>query len=868
MSDNPHITNLSIGLINWYCWIPSLDIEGTFVRTPNISAGLFSYNDIQNGNYDAWLYFVDMGLQAAIDSLNNDSSVLSGIHINIKRFSNCGPWRAGIADSWTGSTGGVASVMAQDIIENHKDVIGVIGMEYSSTTRGSASVLSIGEIPYCTGFAGSLRLSDKNNYPYLWRTVTNAGVGNRVYRILEYWHVSRVVIVYERYHEMSRLSYLDVLKNIQQNGILVLESFGLAKSPSNTTYDHIAASMQKCSARYVVVLGSSDFTAAFLNAMGVRNMVDDDHVYLGINGPSPSQNATLLYGDKYFGYIKGYIQFSEFNSVRDANYYKALNEVNQKMGINATEFDIDSNNIFYYYDCVKAMAYGMDSFLKAGLSPEMLATRQLNPQMSYKHFRNTGYSGILRDPFTLDENGDFHPQTLYYSFYGDYYNGNIFAELEAGGERFSNYNTSAQIFFNGGSVPPVDGPSVLPTLTYSSSNMEGILLIAFIVIGIAFALISGGAIFVFRVHSAIRSSSPPEMLVLCGGCSIMFASLIGFVGTPDALLCTVRTSGIFIGFILFATPLICKTLKMLAIVTASHRMKDAEAQQIVFKSRLASAAIISAAVMNESPQFKYMRCTERKTSAISYALYMVASMLVAGIAAASGLSAGIENAKYNESTMLAMVVIAILSGVCLTQAISASANERTDFFIAFIVWTMTCSMLFMVVSPRLCALLNDIQVDRYSAYSSVEISRSSAKGSSSSNPVRATVAKPKACPVHEYYYADLSKGIQKKLIAFRIRKNLMGAFSKVWWWSSWKLGRVSVHALDNGKRRWIQLEAEGFAHCCSISSSKWIATGRDNTACVASNCTKDLETQSIMFEFETHQDAETVLADIRQLLEQ
>ncbi|KAJ3218386.1 hypothetical protein HDU81_000624, partial [Chytriomyces hyalinus] len=266
-------------------------------------------------------------------------------------------------------------------------------------------------------------------------------------------------------------------------------------------------------------------SAAFLNAVGVRDMVDDDHVYFGINVPWPSLNATLLYGDKFFGYIKGYIQFAEFNSERSANYYKALNEVNHKLGVNVTEFDVDSNDIFYFYDCVKAMAYGMDS------------VRRLNT------------CGVVGDPFTLDENGDINM-----SYTGDYYNSVTFAELEAGGERFAKYNMSAPIFFN------------------------------------------GGAIFAFRVHSSIRSSSPPEMLVLCGGCCLIFASLIGFMGTPDAYLCTLRSSGIFVGFILFATPLISKTWKMWAIVTATHRMTDAEAQQIVFKSRVAGAVIIATAV--------------------------------------------------------------------------------------------------------------------------------------------------------------------------------------------------------------------------------------------------------------------------------
>ncbi|KAJ3241724.1 hypothetical protein HDU81_011048 [Chytriomyces hyalinus] len=642
--------------------------------------------------------------------------------------------------------------------------------------------------------------------------------------------------------------------------ILVLESYGLAKSPSKTAYDHIAASMQKYSARYIVVLGSSDFSAAFINAMGVRNMVDDSHVYFGNNVPWPSQNATLLYGDKYFGYIKGYIQFSAFNSAREANYYKALKEVNQKMGINLTELDIDFNDIFYFYDCVKAMAYGMDSLLKAGSSREMLVTRQLNPQMSYKRFRNTGYSGILADPFTLDENGDVNIYT------GDYYNNVIFAELNAGGDGFSKYNMSAPIFFNG--------------------NVEGILLIAFIVSGIATALISGGAIFAFRDHSAVRSSSPPEMLVLCGGCTLIFASLIGFLGTPDAFLCTLRTSGIFMGFILFATPLICKSLKTWAIVTSGHRMKESEARQIVFKSRVANVVVIVAAVLMvtfwaravpmrvdtfESPKFKYMRCTERNTSVLTIALYVVASLLVAGIAASSGLSASIKNAKYNETTLLTMVAISVLSSFCLTQALSGSANEQTDFFIAAIVWIVTFSMFFMVACTRLWALLNDIQVERYSLNSSVVMFYTSVNESSNgyrSNPVYTAVArKPKACPVREYHYADLSSGIQAKPIAFRIRKSLV-LFTKIWWWSLWRVGRASVHTLDNGKRQWVQLETADFVYCCRISSCEWSATGRENAVYVASNYTKNVEQQCIMFEFETRQDAETVLADIRQILRQ
>ncbi|KAI9330939.1 periplasmic binding protein-like I [Obelidium mucronatum] len=134
----------------------------------------------------AWYtYYSDLAALVAIDMINNSSEILPGVTVNVKRFTDCGPWKPNVDVWFKGQTGGFASTtMIQDIIENHPDVIGVIGFQVSSTARGTGQVLSHYKIPYCTGCSTSPRLSNKNLFPYLWRPLPGLGLGNHIYQVL------------------------------------------------------------------------------------------------------------------------------------------------------------------------------------------------------------------------------------------------------------------------------------------------------------------------------------------------------------------------------------------------------------------------------------------------------------------------------------------------------------------------------------------------------------------------------------------------------------------------------------------------------------------------------------------------------------
>ncbi|KAJ3376400.1 hypothetical protein HDU80_004088, partial [Chytriomyces hyalinus] len=60
-------TNVTIGIINWYCLIPGLSLNGSHVTAGNISGGLYDYSYLTLNGYDAFAYLVDLAVQTAVE---------------------------------------------------------------------------------------------------------------------------------------------------------------------------------------------------------------------------------------------------------------------------------------------------------------------------------------------------------------------------------------------------------------------------------------------------------------------------------------------------------------------------------------------------------------------------------------------------------------------------------------------------------------------------------------------------------------------------------------------------------------------------------------------------------------------------------
>ncbi|KAJ3239854.1 hypothetical protein HDU78_002592 [Chytriomyces hyalinus] len=192
--------NISIGTIGNYCAMKYMTFNGSLASnfTTNLDASIVNLN----GN-SGYTYLADLAVMAAIDDINSDPSILPGIHVTLKRFTDCGPYDPKAdADYWGNSGGYASAVTATDIIENHKDVLGVVGNEFSNTARGLAQIMSLEQIPYCTAVTGSPRYSDKSKYSYFWRMLSNSS-GRYVAFILKYWNVKHIAIIYQADNELG-----------------------------------------------------------------------------------------------------------------------------------------------------------------------------------------------------------------------------------------------------------------------------------------------------------------------------------------------------------------------------------------------------------------------------------------------------------------------------------------------------------------------------------------------------------------------------------------------------------------------------------------------------------------------------------------
>ncbi|KAJ3031520.1 UNVERIFIED_CONTAM: hypothetical protein HDU68_003056 [Siphonaria sp. JEL0065] len=110
-----------------------IKFNGSYVTNFTISSNVTpTYG---TDSFQSYIYVPDLAMVAAIDLVNNSTDILKDVHVNIKRFSDCGPWWPDV-ESYVGASGGFASsIMVEDIVNNHQDVIAMIGGEYSTTTK-------------------------------------------------------------------------------------------------------------------------------------------------------------------------------------------------------------------------------------------------------------------------------------------------------------------------------------------------------------------------------------------------------------------------------------------------------------------------------------------------------------------------------------------------------------------------------------------------------------------------------------------------------------------------------------------------------------------------------------------------------------
>ncbi|KAJ3229114.1 hypothetical protein HDU81_005643 [Chytriomyces hyalinus] len=306
-----------------------------------------------NGN-SGFAYLADLAVTAAIDDINSNPSILPGIHVSLKRFTDCGPYYPKAdADYWGNSGGYASAVTATDIVENHKDVLGVIGNEFSNTARGLAQILSLEQIPYCTAVTGSPRYSNKHKYGYFWRILSNSS-GKYVAFILKYWNIKHIAIIYQADNELGTSTFSQIKSAVAQQNVEVLASIGLKTMFLDDTMNTAVATLRRVDARYIIISGTSSFVGSVIYPMGQAGLVGPDHVWIVYNRPKPSADA------RDYRFLKGMISVG---STASGNYDNLIAVFNKTTEMAESPFGYDYFATYAmpgFYDATYMMLLGFD----------------------------------------------------------------------------------------------------------------------------------------------------------------------------------------------------------------------------------------------------------------------------------------------------------------------------------------------------------------------------------------------------------------------------------------------------------------------------------------------------------------------------
>ncbi|KAJ3076258.1 hypothetical protein HDU99_001376 [Rhizoclosmatium hyalinum] len=299
-------------------------------------------------------------MNTAISAINNSSDILPDVHINIKRFSSCGPYDPKANDDYNGSPIGYASaIMSEDIVNIHTDVIAVIGSDISSVTIPTAEILSIYQIPYCSICAASPALSNKDMFSYFWRPQLE-NFGEALVVFLQALNVKQIAVLYQPFSSYGYVSQ-EVVSEAQRYGIRIASKLALSQSTSVSPEEafFVAQSLNRVSARYIVLIGESSKTAGILYWAGKLGIFGPDFVWLLYNEPT-SSSPLIEYGPDYEIYISNYICVgrTDINLTAIANQFYSYNQI-AKSDLSYSDL-FQNSNVRLSTDCVMNMMYGLD----------------------------------------------------------------------------------------------------------------------------------------------------------------------------------------------------------------------------------------------------------------------------------------------------------------------------------------------------------------------------------------------------------------------------------------------------------------------------------------------------------------------------
>ncbi|KAJ3249769.1 hypothetical protein HDU77_007445, partial [Chytriomyces hyalinus] len=806
--------NLTIGSVASYCAIRYMNFNSSLGSNFTEAYDPSIINLVDNSGF---VYYQDLAILAAIQTINSNPSILPNITVTLKRFSDCGPYDPNAASDYAGfSAGYAAAITASDVTEIHTDVIGVIGDQYSTTTRGVAQILSNAQIPYCSSAAGSPRFSNKAIYPYLWRTFA-VSYAKQCVLILRHWGVKRVGIVYQSDNELGRANLVTLTNDLIDNGITVTTTIGLTSAFDEKAAVFACKSINRTDTRYIVNLGLDSFVTNVLYSLGTLGCVRENNVWMAISFPRVDPDSSPNLND----YLRGLVVFrGSFNEIMPS----FVQEVDSITQTHLPKKYLYFNSYASSYDCAMMMLLGFDKLLKSNpsFSSEMLSTRKLQNLMNFTLFQHLNYDGMTADDITLDSFGNLAAPSEYLTLLGENLTTRLFATSDLSASTINFYNTSLSIFRDGSARAPPDGPM----FDYSkpSSAVQRIVVMAAAVTGMSLTIFCSLLILFHNTSKVVRAASIPETLTLLVGCCLSYCGLLLYMDSPAKQICHARVAVLIVSFGLTVSPVVFKSLFLIDIFASGKAYKNrAMLRKTQLKYRFTNCMFIlfevaiamvwflksqsdTKAVLDATLGLNYHVCSARSNAnpALVIGVYTFNLALCAALVYSSVRQRSIESSAHNDSTTMIILMITLALGFTLIEGINALESDGwTDFKVAMCIFIFTSAIVIGVLLPIILDLYQEsLSARRCAAFDknalrsqSREVSRTSERElsfqlSSSPHARKTSFTTEMSGRTCSYKYQLLQHTTE--FVTWRLSNSVQCC-------NAWRLGVASVHSINSQK---------------------------------------------------------------------
>ncbi|KAJ3030579.1 UNVERIFIED_CONTAM: hypothetical protein HDU68_008472 [Siphonaria sp. JEL0065] len=503
-------SSITVGFIGPYEWLPGLTYNGSLVVGGYDQINITIMSDLDQWGLKSWWYWNQQAMHFAIEMINQDPTILPNTTIKIKRFNNHQYYK-----KRKNGSPGKAIAVAQEIVEEHEDVIAVFGDFFPNTMSADAEIYGYYKIPQCTGTVILTSLWDRFKYGYYFQTYALTGYAESIALLLRKWNVNRIAMIdtHSFSDPYSNCGY--VSRVLEKQGFEILARINTGET---LDIDYIIKALGRVDARYIMMCGSVEGNSKMYFELAHRKQfVGPEYVWFTDNMPFGSTPEDI----ERWG----------------PDYYKHARGIYQTFGSNVGTQEMDDHEL---------------KLLKA-----------IND---------------FQAPW-----GPIFP---------------VFARTDVQLSKIDYVDGLRPLFYDGGSIPPPDGPTYT-TLLISSDTPQASLLTAFMITGLVISIGFSIIIFINQKKTAIRSGSVTFLSIMTLGSIPAYVANSMYIGVPSSFKCESTLWLQLASFVLMTSAMVFKNLRIILIYTTKVKLPKYLVQDWFWVVVLASLLVVEMVNWNE-----------------------------------------------------------------------------------------------------------------------------------------------------------------------------------------------------------------------------------------------------------------------------